>query len=44
MLIRWGDQIPFLSKWESYGALWYLGPYFNVLPVVAVALMIASRS
>jgi YidC/Oxa1 family membrane protein insertase len=43
MLIGWGDKIPWISKWDSYGSFVYLGPYFNVLPVIAVALMIVQQ-
>jgi YidC/Oxa1 family membrane protein insertase len=43
MLIHWGDRIPFISQWENYGAFYYLGPYFNLLPVIAVALMIMQQ-
>ncbi|HEX5272953.1 MAG TPA: YidC/Oxa1 family membrane protein insertase, partial [Gemmataceae bacterium] len=43
MLIHWGDKIPWISSWDSYGAFYYLGPYFNVLPVIAVALMILQQ-
>jgi YidC/Oxa1 family membrane protein insertase len=43
MLIHWGDGIPVLSRPESYGGMLYLGPYFNLLPVIAVALMIVQQ-
>jgi YidC/Oxa1 family membrane protein insertase len=43
MLIHWGDRIPFISTWENYGAFYWLGPYLNVLPVIAVALMILQQ-
>ncbi|MFY7952273.1 MAG: YidC/Oxa1 family membrane protein insertase, partial [Armatimonadaceae bacterium] len=31
--------IPFLSTADQVGHSWYLGPFVNILPVVAVALM-----
>jgi YidC/Oxa1 family membrane protein insertase len=43
MLIHWGDRVPFISEWDSYGTWHYLGPYFNVLPVIAVTLMIMQQ-
>ena len=35
MLIHWGENIPWLSRPEDYGGILYLGPYFNILPVLA---------
>src|SRR5436305_11701486 len=43
MLFSWGDKIPWISRPEDYGGLVYLGPYFNVLPVLAVTLMIVQQ-
>jgi YidC/Oxa1 family membrane protein insertase len=43
MLINWTEHIPFISRVEDYGSIFYLGPYFNLLPVIAVALMIAQQ-
>lgn len=43
MLISWTQRIPFISRIEDYGSIFYLGPYFNLLPVIAVALMIAVQ-
>jgi YidC/Oxa1 family membrane protein insertase len=43
MLFHWGDGIPYLSTPESYGSPIYLGPYFNLLPVIAVTLMIFQQ-
>ena len=36
MLLEWGQHIPLISS--------FLGPYFNLLPMLAVALMIAQQS
>jgi YidC/Oxa1 family membrane protein insertase len=44
MLIRWGESIPWISQPASHGAIYYLGPYFNLLPVIAVAFMIVQQS
>jgi YidC/Oxa1 family membrane protein insertase len=43
MLIRWGDGIPLISNPENLGGFGYLGPYFNLLPVLAVTLMIVQQ-
>jgi YidC/Oxa1 family membrane protein insertase len=43
MLFNWSEHIPFISRVEDYGSIFYLGPYFNLLPVIAVALMIAQQ-
>ncbi len=43
MLFSWGENIPFISRIEDYGSFLYLGPYFNILPVIAVVLMIAQQ-
>ena len=46
MLFEWGSSIPILSTPQSYGgsmSFLYLGPYLNVLPIIAVALMIVQQ-
>ena len=43
MLIPWGDKIPWISRPEDYGGMLYLGPYFNLLPILAVTLMIVQQ-
>jgi YidC/Oxa1 family membrane protein insertase len=43
MLLHWGDRIPWISTWNDYGWFLWLGPYFNLLPVIAVALMIVQQ-
>jgi YidC/Oxa1 family membrane protein insertase len=43
MLVRWGDGIPILSQPQSYGGFIYLGPYLNLLPILAVSLMIVQQ-
>jgi YidC/Oxa1 family membrane protein insertase len=44
MLARWGESIPWISAPESLGGTLYLGPYFNLLPLIAVALMMYTQS
>lgn len=39
MLFSWSESIPFVSTPDQLGHSWYLGPFVNILPVVAVALM-----
>ena len=43
MMIRWGESIPMISRPEDYGGFLYLGPYFNLLPIMAVGLMIVQQ-
>ena len=43
MLFNWSEHIPFISRVEDYGSFFYLGPYFNLLPVIAVVLMIVQQ-
>jgi YidC/Oxa1 family membrane protein insertase len=44
MLVRWGEDIPWISKPEDLGSTLYLGPYLNLLPLIAVALMMYTQS
>jgi YidC/Oxa1 family membrane protein insertase len=47
MLIPWGQSIPLISDPDnmsgSFFSFLYLGPYFNLLPVLAVALMLVQQ-
>lgn len=43
MLFWWSEKIPFISDPESQGGFFYLGPFFNLLPVVAIALMFVQQ-
>jgi YidC/Oxa1 family membrane protein insertase len=43
MLYYWGTWIPFISRPEDYGGFIYLGPYLNLLPIIAVSLMIVQQ-
>jgi YidC/Oxa1 family membrane protein insertase len=43
MLIWWTERIPFISDPASQGSFFYLGPYFNLLPVLAVTLMLVQQ-
>ena len=43
MLVRWGESIPVISRPQDFGGFLYLGPYLNLLPILAVALMIAQQ-
>jgi YidC/Oxa1 family membrane protein insertase len=47
MLIKWGEGIPIISTPPGQGggffSFLYLGPYFNLLPVIAVTFMIVQQ-
>src|SRR5207302_8080582 len=43
MLIPWGESIPWISRPEDHGGWLYLGPYFNLLPVIAAGLMMMQQ-
>jgi membrane protein insertase Oxa1/YidC/SpoIIIJ len=43
MLWRWGEGMPWLTRPEDYGGFLYLGPYLNLLPIIAVTLMIFQQ-
>jgi YidC/Oxa1 family membrane protein insertase len=43
MLVWWSEYIPFISTPDWYGWFWYLGPYLNVLPIIAVSLMMVQQ-
>jgi YidC/Oxa1 family membrane protein insertase len=44
MLVWWTENIPWISAPESLGGTLYLGPYFNLLPLIAVGLMMYTQS
>jgi YidC/Oxa1 family membrane protein insertase len=44
MLLWWSERIPWISRPEDYGGFLYLGPYLNILPIIAVTLMLYSQS
>jgi len=43
MLVFWSELIPFISSPDYLGSPVYLGPYFNVLPIAAVTLMLIQQ-
>jgi YidC/Oxa1 family membrane protein insertase len=44
MLIRWGNSIPWISLPSDQGSSWiFLGPAFNILPVIWVVLQIIQQ-
>jgi YidC/Oxa1 family membrane protein insertase len=43
MLFWWTEKIPFISNPDSQGGFFYLGPFFNLLPIVAIALMFVQQ-
>jgi YidC/Oxa1 family membrane protein insertase len=44
MLFWWSEKIPFISTPEDIGGIFYLGPYFNLLPILAVGLMLWQQN
>ncbi|HET6575097.1 MAG TPA: membrane protein insertase YidC [Fimbriiglobus sp.] len=43
MLVWWTENIPFVSAPENLGGMIYLGPFFNILPLIAVALIFLQQ-
>jgi YidC/Oxa1 family membrane protein insertase len=47
MLFKWGEGIPLISdpdnQQSGFLSIFYLGPYLNILPIVAVTLMIVQQ-
>ena len=43
MLVYWSNSIPFISQPEYYGWPFYLGPFLNILPILAVSLMLVQQ-
>lgn len=44
MLFTWTDRIPWISDPNNLGGMLYLGPYLNILPVIAVVFMQIQQS
>ena len=43
MLAWWGENIPFISDKNSFGSLFYLGPYLNLLPIIGAVLIFIQQ-
>ena len=43
MTVWWSETIPFISVPESLGGAIYLGPFFNILPLIAVSLIFIQQ-
>ncbi len=43
MFLWWTESIPYISVPDNIGGIVYLGPYLNVLPVIAAALMLVQQ-
>ncbi len=39
MLFYWGEGVPWINRPEDQGGFFYLGPFFNLLPLIAIVLM-----
>jgi YidC/Oxa1 family membrane protein insertase len=44
MLLWWSEKIPLISTPESLGGFLYLGPFLNILPIIAVGLMLVHQT
>lgn len=44
MTVGWGEGIPYISQPSHVGSMLYLGPYLNILPLLAVGLMIWQQN
>src|SRR5262249_11049252 len=48
MLVYWTQSIPIISSPENYSggllSILYLGPFFNLLPIIAVRFMVGQQS
>jgi YidC/Oxa1 family membrane protein insertase len=44
MLIWWGENIPWISRPQDQGSSWlFLGPFFNIFPIIWVVLQIMQQ-
>lgn len=43
MTVFWTESIPIISDPDSHGSILYLGPFLNILPIVAVSLMVVHQ-
>jgi YidC/Oxa1 family membrane protein insertase len=43
MLFPWGSSIPWISDPASYGTMFYLGPYLNLLPLIVAGMMLVQQ-
>jgi YidC/Oxa1 family membrane protein insertase len=39
MTLWWSEKIPYISTPDNLGGILYLGPYLNILPILAIGLM-----
>jgi membrane protein insertase Oxa1/YidC/SpoIIIJ len=44
MTLWWGEKIPYISTPDSIGGFFYFGPYLNILPIIAVGLMLWQQN
>lgn len=43
MLWHWGRGIPIISRDYDYNGWFYLGPFLNILPLIAIGLMLVQQ-
>lgn len=44
MTLWWSESIPFFSTPDSFGGVFYLGPYLNILPLISCALIFTQQA
>lgn len=44
MMFWWSEKIPYVSTPEDIGSFVYMGPFFNLLPILAVGLMLYQQA
>lgn len=43
MLFEWGNSLPYISNPDNLGGMLYLGPFLNILPMIAVVFMMIQQ-
>jgi hypothetical protein len=44
MTLWWSEDIPYISTPADIGSIYYLGPFLNILPIIAVGLMMYQQN
>jgi YidC/Oxa1 family membrane protein insertase len=43
MMVYWGQNIPLISQPDNYGSILFLGPFLNLLPIIAIILTLMMQ-